>query len=549
MTDILDRIAAYKREDVAARKARAARPTSRRAPRAASPPRGFRAALERRAAPGRLALIAEIKKASPSKGLIRADFDPPALARAYEAGGAACLSVLTDGPSFQGADAYLVAARAAVALPCLRKDFLVDPWQVAESRALGADAILVILAMVDDALAADLMAEAARASAWTPWSRSTTRPRWPAPARWAPTLVGRQQPRPAHLRRRPGRHRAPGRRWRPADALLVTESGIFTPADVARLAARRRPRHAGRREPDASGRRRGGDAARLLRLELALVPSGRRFHAAMFVSAPRRVNLTLTRNTYRTSADVCDLFRAASSETAMLTRKQHELLMFIHERIKETGVSPSFDEMKEALDLASKSGIHRLITALEERGFLRRLPHRARALEVVKLPRAGHDRRPAARPRALHARRWSRAAAAPRPPSRQRHPRTADAGQDRRRHADRGDPARARPHAGAREPCWAPASTSCSRSQGDSMIEAGILDGDFVVIRKRRHRQLRRDRRGPGRGRGSHPEAPAPQGRLHRAGSRQPAPTRPASSAPTRSQVQGKLVGLIRRYH
>lgn len=162
MSDLLNKIAAYKREDVAARKARTSTAEIEARASQTSAPRGFRAALERDASPGRLALIGEIKRASPSKGLIRADFDPPALAHAYADGGASCLSVLTDGPSFEGADAHLTAAREAVLLPCLRKEFLVDPWQVAESRAFGADAILVILAMVDDALAADLMSEATR---------------------------------------------------------------------------------------------------------------------------------------------------------------------------------------------------------------------------------------------------------------------------------------------------------------------------------------------------------------------------------------------------
>jgi indole-3-glycerol phosphate synthase len=162
MADILSQIATYKRLDVAARKQAQGQDAIEVRARAASAPREFKAALEARSAPGRLALIAEIKKASPSKGLIREDFDPPQLARAYEAGGAACLSVLTDGPSFQGDDRYLVNARAAVGLPCLRKEFLVDPWQAAESRALGADAILVIMAMIEDSLAADLMSEAVR---------------------------------------------------------------------------------------------------------------------------------------------------------------------------------------------------------------------------------------------------------------------------------------------------------------------------------------------------------------------------------------------------
>jgi indole-3-glycerol phosphate synthase len=158
--DILASIAAYKHDEVQARRAATPVGTLEAALAKASPPRGFRNALLAAHAPGRLALIAEIKKASPSKGLIRPDFDPAAIAKAYCAGGAACLSVLTDTPSFQGSDENLKRARAAAALPCLRKEFLVDTWQVAESRALGADAILVILAMVDDSLAAALMAEA-----------------------------------------------------------------------------------------------------------------------------------------------------------------------------------------------------------------------------------------------------------------------------------------------------------------------------------------------------------------------------------------------------
>lgn len=233
MSDILDRIAGYKAQELAERQARIAFSDLEWDARHASPPRGFRAALEAAHAPGRLALIAEIKKASPSKGLIREDFDPPILASAYELGGAACLSVLTDEPSFQGHERYLMAARNAVELPVLRKDFLIDPWQVVESRAIGADAVLVILAMVDDEVAGKLMAEAAR------WGMDALvevhdEDEMARARKLGAKLIGvnNRSLRTFETDLAVTERLAP---LAPGDALLVTESGIFTALDVARL--------------------------------------------------------------------------------------------------------------------------------------------------------------------------------------------------------------------------------------------------------------------------------------------------------------------------
>ena len=247
---------ATKREEVAARKGLATLDDLDRAARCAAPPRGFRAALEAKAATG-FGLIAEIKKASPSKGLIRADFRPAEHAVAYEQGGAACLSVLTDAPYFQGHEDYLMDARAACGLPVLRKDFMLDPWQVAEARAIGADAILVIVAALEDAEMAEIEA-AAIERGMDVLVEVHDEAEIERAARLRSRLIGvnNRDLRTFRTDLATTERLAP---LAPEGTLLVAESGINAHADLRAPRAQWRALLPRRRKPDAPGRHRSGD--------------------------------------------------------------------------------------------------------------------------------------------------------------------------------------------------------------------------------------------------------------------------------------------------